>query len=90
MNDFPTNVKEKLNSIISDMADHHWLFSKHPGHDFMRQNLGKLSFYDTMRMIIGMGKGNTNDEIKEIQKLLLQQSRGAEIARQILGLMAVH
>ena len=27
---------------------------------------------------------------KEIQKLLLQQSRGAEIARQILGLMAVH
>ena len=89
MNDFPTNVKEKLNSIISDMADHHWLFSKHPGHDFMRQNLGKLSFYDTMRMIIGMGKGNTNDEIKEIQKLLLQQSRGTEITRQILGLMAV-
>ena len=65
MNDFPTNVKEKLNSIISDMADHHWLFSKHPGHDFMRQNLGKLSFYDTMRMIIGMGKGNTNDEIMD-------------------------
>lgn len=90
MNDFPTNVKEKLNSIISDMADHHWLFYKYPGHDFMRQNLGKLSFYDTMRMIIGMGKGNTNDESKEIQKLLLQQSRGAEIARQILGLMAVH
>ena len=65
MNDFPTNVKEKLNSIISDMADHHWLFSKHPGHDFMRQNLGKLSFYDTMRMIIGMGKGNTNDGIMD-------------------------
>ena len=35
MNDFPTNVKEKLNSIISDMADHHWLFSNNPGHDFM-------------------------------------------------------
>ena len=47
MNDFPTNVKEKLNSIISDMADHHWLFSNNPGHDFMRQDLGKLSFYDT-------------------------------------------
>ena len=56
MNDFPTNVKEKLNSIISDMAEHHWLFSNNPGHDFMRQDLGKLSFYDTMRMIIGMGK----------------------------------
>lgn len=65
MNDFSVNVKEKLNSIISDMSDHHWLFSNRPGHDFMRQNLGKLSFYDTMRMIIGMGKGSTNDEIME-------------------------
>ena len=65
MNDFPTNVKEKLNSIISDMAEHHWLFSNNPGHDFMRQDLGKLSFYDTMRMIIGMGKGITNDEIMD-------------------------
>ena len=65
MNDFPTNVKEKLNSIISDMAEHHWLFSNNPGHDFMRQDLAKLSFYDTMRMIIGMGKGSTNDEIMD-------------------------
>ena len=65
MNDFPTNVKEKLNSIISDMAEHHWLFPNNPGHDFMRQDLGKLSFYDTMRMIIGMGKGSTNDEIMD-------------------------
>ena len=54
MNDFPTNVKEKLNSIIMDMAKHHWLFSNNPGHDFMRQDLGKLSFYDTMRMIINL------------------------------------
>lgn len=46
MNDFPTNVKQKLNSIIKDMADHHWLFTKHPGRDFSRQHLGKLSFYD--------------------------------------------
>lgn len=65
MNDFPTNVKEKLNSIISDMAERHWLFSSNPRHDFMRQDLGKLSFYDTMRMIIGMGKGSTNDEIMD-------------------------
>ena len=38
------------------MAEHHWLFSKNPGHDFTRQHLGKLSFYDTMRLIISMGK----------------------------------
>lgn len=48
MNDCPSNVKEKLNFIISDMANHHWLFTNRPGHDFMCQNHGKLSFYDTM------------------------------------------
>ena len=63
MNDYPSNVKQKLNSIIADMSEHHWLFSNNPGHDFMRQNQGKLSFSDTMRLIIGMGKGTTNDEI---------------------------
>lgn len=56
MNHYPSNVKEKLNSIILSMAEHHWLFSKNPGHDFTRQHLGKLSFYDTMRLIISMGK----------------------------------
>ena len=65
MNDYPSNVKQKLNSIIADMSEHHWLFSNNPGHDFMRQNQGKLSFYDTMRLIIGMGKGTTNDEIMD-------------------------
>ena len=47
MNDYPSKVKEKLNSIIKDMADHHWLFTNNPGRDFSRQHLGKLSFYDT-------------------------------------------
>lgn len=65
MNHYPTEVKQKLESILSDMADHHWLFTVNPGHDFMRQSCGKLSFYDTMMMIISMGKGSTNDEIVE-------------------------
>ena len=65
MNDYPSKVKEKLNSIIKDMADHHWLFTNNPGRDFSRQHLGKLSFYDTMRIIIGMGKGSTSDEIMD-------------------------
>ena len=65
MNNYSTNVKEQLNSIIMDMSNHHWLFSNNPGHDFMRQQSGKLSFYDAMRLIIGMGKGNTNDEIMD-------------------------
>lgn len=65
MHDFHTNVKEKLNSIIKEISENHWLFSYNPGHDFMRQDIGKLSFFDTMRLIIGMGKGSTNDEIMD-------------------------
>ena len=65
MNNYSITVKEKLNSIIMDMSAHHWLFSNNPGHDFMRQHTSKLSFYDTMRLIIGMGKGNTCDEIMD-------------------------
>lgn len=65
MNNYASNVKEKLNSIIQDMSDHHWLFTNNPTSDFSRQHLGKLSFYDTMRLIISMGKGSTSDEIMD-------------------------
>ena len=56
MNNFSSEVKQKLDSIIQDMSDHHWLFTQNPGRDFSRQHLGKLSFADTIRMTIGMGK----------------------------------
>lgn len=65
MNNFPSNVKEKFNSILSNMSENHWFFSENPGHAFTRQQFGKLNFEDTMRMIVGMGKGNTNDEIMD-------------------------
>ena len=65
MNDFPEKVKQKLDSIIMEMSENHWLFSNNPGRDFMRQNTGKLSFYDTLHMILTMGKGSTSDEIME-------------------------
>ena len=48
---------------MTEISEHHWLFSKNPKHDFMRQNTGKLSLYDTMHLILTMGKGNTSDEI---------------------------
>ena len=63
MDDFAANVKQKLNSIISEMAEKHWLFSNNPGHDFTRQHLGKLSFAETMRLIISMSKGNNSDDL---------------------------
>ena len=69
------------------MAEHHWLFSKNPGHDFTRQRLGKLSFYDTMRLIISMGKGSTNDEIMDYfdldPDLIPSQSAFCQRRRQI-------
>ena len=63
MNNYPEKVKEKLNLIIDSVAQNHWLFSNDPGHAFMRQHLGKLSFADTVRLILSMGKGSTSDEI---------------------------
>ena len=63
MNDYPEKVKEKLDSIISDMADHYWLFVNNPGHDFSRQVVGKLSFEDTIRIILSMRKGTISDEL---------------------------
>ena len=31
MNNFSSEVKQKLDSIIQDMSDHHWLFTQNPG-----------------------------------------------------------
>ena len=63
MNQNPENVKEKINSIISDMEKHSYLFVNRPGHDFMRQHLGKLTFSDTMKLILSMDKGTVSDEL---------------------------
>ena len=59
----PEQVKSRIESILSDMSDHRWLFTANPGHDFTRQEQGKLSFYDTIRLILSMGKGNLSDEL---------------------------
>lgn len=63
MNRNHEKVKEKLNSIISEMEKYYWLYSVRPDRDFTRQTLGKLSFGDTMRLILTMGKDSTTDEI---------------------------
>ena len=62
-------VKEKLNEIIQDMSDHKWLFVTNPGHDFTREDCGKLSFQDTIKLILSMGKGTTSDEIIDYFKM---------------------
>ena len=49
------------------MSNNHWLFTQNPGHDFSRQHLGKLSFADTIRMIIGMSSSfpSTTHQFKD-------------------------
>lgn len=42
MHDYPSQVKEKFDSILKNMAENHWLYTNDPGHAFMRQHLGKL------------------------------------------------
>ena len=59
MNHYPSNVKEKLNSIILSMAEHHWLFSKNPGHDFTRQHLGKLLRTNSKAIVFSPAMGAT-------------------------------
>lgn len=46
MDDFAANVKQKLNSIISEMAEKHWLFSNNPGHNTGINTLLFLIYYN--------------------------------------------
>lgn len=69
MNTNPENVKKTLDEIISDMADHKWLFTTDPGRVFSRESSGKLSFANTLRLILSMGKGTSSDEIIDFFKM---------------------
>ena len=55
MNQKPDIVKQKLQDILSHMAEHSWLYVSNPGHDFTRQHIGKLSFKDTISCILSKG-----------------------------------
>lgn len=86
INYYPSNVKEKLNSIILSMAEHHWLFPK-SWPRFYTPASWETIFYDTMRLIISMGKGSTNDEIMDYfdldPDLIPSQSAFCQRRRQI-------
>lgn len=48
MDNFPTEVKEKFNSLIDDIVNVSWLYYTDPGHNFTRSR--KLDFSNTMRL----------------------------------------
>lgn len=60
---FSTEVKQKLFSIIENMGNYHWLFTKHPGKDFSREK--KWSFEEMMKFMLTMEGKSLKDELLE-------------------------
>ncbi len=56
-------IKEKLKSIIADMASRKDELVKDPGQDFTRRR--KLSFEETINFMLSMGGGSLDYELME-------------------------
>ena len=56
-------IKEKLVSIINEMDQYHWLFTRTPEKDFSR--IKKWSFAEILRFIISMEGKSLKDELLE-------------------------
>jgi hypothetical protein len=65
MNDYHNLVKQKLTSIINDMAKDPALFIKNPGKDFTRNR--KLPFETVVQLLIYMGGNSIYKELLESQ-----------------------
>ena len=60
---FPKHVKDKLLSLIQEMAAVPWLFSQNPNVDFSRNR--KLDFASTIKFILSMESGSIKKELLE-------------------------
>ena len=56
-------IKEKLLSLINEMDQYHWLFTRNPGKDFSR--IKKWSFGEILSFIISMEGKSLKDELLE-------------------------
>jgi hypothetical protein len=63
MNHYSVLMKNKLKSIIKEMASAPWLFAKNPEKDFTRKR--KLDFESLINLILSMGTQNLNHELME-------------------------
>ena len=61
--DYSAFIKEKLLSLINEMDQYHWLFTRNPEKDFSR--IKKWSFGEIMRFIISMEGKSLKDELLE-------------------------
>ena len=60
---YSTFLKEKLVSLINEMDQYHWLFTRNAEKDFSR--IKKWSFSEIMRFIISMEGKSLKDELLE-------------------------
>ena len=54
-------IRDKLNTVISDMAEHTELYAKNPEKDFTRNR--KLNFETLVKFILSMQGGSLNREM---------------------------
>ncbi len=60
---YSTFIKTKLQSLINEMDQCHWLFTRNPEKDFCR--IRKWSFREVMRFVISMEGKSLKDELLE-------------------------
>jgi len=65
MNEYPTRMKERLSSLISEMSKSPALFVTKPGKDFTRNR--KLTFETVVQLLISMGGNSVYKELLEAQ-----------------------
>lgn len=65
MNNYPTLVKERLMSLISEMSETMGAFVKNPGKDFTRNR--KLPFEAVVKLLISMGGNSIYKELLDAQ-----------------------
>lgn len=61
MNEYADTVKKNLLSLLNDMEENPWLFSKNPEADFTRKR--KLDFKEMIRIILSIGGNSLNLEL---------------------------
>ena len=80
MNEYANEIKEKLDSLLVEMDENSYLFTKHPGKDFTRKR--KFDFKEMLRILLSMG-GNS-------LKLLNMPLRHALLRRSCLSAQTIH
>lgn len=66
MGNYAKRLKNTLNSVIDEAAEHAELFVRNPGHDHTRKR--KLDFIKTIRLIMAMGPKSLNHELYQAFK----------------------